>query len=108
MSTFRIMPLVDESCMDRPSSTHSEKVGRYLFSPCALGWGEAIGLGAAIDYLSEIAIGMRKIHDYESKLKSIGAQDSDVLENLKPAVRKRVEVLRDIQVKDVIVLFIVC
>ncbi|GJR65746.1 nucleosome assembly protein 1,4 [Tanacetum coccineum] len=32
-----------------------------------------------------------------SKLKSIGGTDSDVLENMKPAVRKRVEVLRDIQ-----------
>lgn len=28
--------------------------------------GEAIGLGAAIDYLSEI--GMQKIHDYEVRL----------------------------------------
>ncbi|GJW92977.1 putative reverse transcriptase domain-containing protein [Tanacetum coccineum] len=32
-----------------------------------------------------------------SKLKIIGGTDSDVVENLKPAVRKRVEVLRDIQ-----------
>ncbi|GKF65131.1 hypothetical protein Tco_0191648, partial [Tanacetum coccineum] len=33
----------------------------------------------------------------KSKLKIIGGTDSDVVENLKPAVRKRVEVLRDIQ-----------
>nr|GEX32650.1 nucleosome assembly protein 1;4-like isoform X2 [Tanacetum cinerariifolium] len=37
------------------------------------------------------------VNALKSKLKRIGAQDSDVLENLKPAVRKRVEVLRDIQ-----------
>ncbi|GKC87244.1 nucleosome assembly protein 1;4-like protein isoform X2, partial [Tanacetum coccineum] len=33
----------------------------------------------------------------KSKLKSIGGTDSVVLENMKPVVRKRVEVLRDIQ-----------
>lgn len=34
----------------------------------------------------------------QNKLQSLAGQHSDVLENLSPAVRKRVEVLRDIQV----------
>ena len=34
----------------------------------------------------------------QNKLQNLAGQHSDVLENLSPAVRKRVEVLRDIQV----------
>ncbi|GJU42639.1 nucleosome assembly protein 1;4-like protein isoform X2 [Tanacetum coccineum] len=37
------------------------------------------------------------VNALKSKLKIIGGTDLDVLENLKPAVRKRVDVLRDIQ-----------
>ena len=34
----------------------------------------------------------------QNKLQNLAGQHSDVLENLSPAVKKRVEVLRDIQV----------
>ncbi|PWA94905.1 nucleosome assembly protein 1,4 [Artemisia annua] len=37
------------------------------------------------------------VNALKSQLKAIGATDSDILENLTPAVRKRVEVLRGIQ-----------
>ncbi|KAJ4824121.1 Cysteine desulfurase 1, chloroplastic [Turnera subulata] len=45
-------------------STYQEPPSRFEAGTPAIG--EAIGLGAAIDYLSEI--GMRKIHEYETEL----------------------------------------
>lgn len=45
-------------------STYAEPPGRFEAGTPAIG--EAIGLGAAIDYLS--GIGMQKIHDYELEL----------------------------------------
>ncbi|KAF8039643.1 hypothetical protein BT93_B2000 [Corymbia citriodora subsp. variegata] len=45
-------------------STYAEPPSRFEAGTPAIG--EAIGLGAAIDYLSEI--GMQKIHDYEREL----------------------------------------
>lgn len=45
-------------------STYAEPPSRFEAGTPAIG--EAIGLGAAIDYLSEI--GMQKIHDYEMEL----------------------------------------
>ncbi|KAK4353385.1 hypothetical protein RND71_028903 [Anisodus tanguticus] len=45
-------------------STYAEPPSRFEAGTPAIG--EAIGLGAAIDYLSEI--GMRQIHDYEMEL----------------------------------------
>jgi len=41
----------------------------------------------------------------QDKLQSLAGEHSDVLENLTPKIRKRVEVLREIQVSD---LFCVC
>lgn len=37
------------------------------------------------------------LDDLQSKIQSLAGQHSDVLENLTPVVRKRVEVLREIQ-----------
>lgn len=42
----------------------------------------------------------------QNKLQNLAGQHSDVLEKLTPAVRKRVEVLREIQAR--ILMFIMC